>query len=241
MKVIIYKHQFNVSTELPPLTRLNSVLTIILSISLLISSNLLAANLEIGEEINEVCAGCHGEYAQGGKMGEYPRLAGLPEQYIARELRLFKSKERLNHPMVPYTKERELPEEDLIDASAYIATIKLYNKLPPIEDEENFNAYDRLVLSKKLLNIAKIDGDYEQGKKYYNKECASCHARDGKGKHKKNIPLLAGQYSTYILKQIELYQTGRRIHDNEKPEESIFIGVPATTLQNLVAYLSILD
>ena len=29
-----------------------------------------------GEEINEVCAGCHGEFGQGEKDGEYPRLAG---------------------------------------------------------------------------------------------------------------------------------------------------------------------
>ena len=35
-------------------------------------------DLELGEEINEVCASCHGEFGQGGKGGEYPRLAGLP-------------------------------------------------------------------------------------------------------------------------------------------------------------------
>ena len=33
---------------------------------------------ENGEEINELCAGCHGEFGQGGKEGEYPRLAGQP-------------------------------------------------------------------------------------------------------------------------------------------------------------------
>ena len=37
------------------------------------------ADLDNGEEINELCAGCHGEYAQGGSEGEYPRLAGQPK------------------------------------------------------------------------------------------------------------------------------------------------------------------
>ncbi len=199
-----------------------------------------AANLEIGEEINEVCAGCHGEYAEGGKGGEYPRLAGLPEGYIVGELRRFKSQERLNHPMVPYTKERELPEGDLLDVSAYLPTIHLYSRLPPI-DKENFNAYERLLMSKKLLNIPRLDGNYSAGERIYKMECASCHGRRGEGKESKNSPLLAGQYSTYLLKQINTYQSGERIHDNEEPAESIFMEYSSEEIHNLLAYLSILD
>lgn len=206
----------------------------------LISITSSAANLEIGEEINEVCAGCHGEYAEGGKEGEYPRLAGLPEKYIAEELRRFKSHERLNHPMVPYTKERELPEEDLLDVSAYLPTIQLYSRLPPI-DEENFDAYERLLLSKKLLTIPRFKGDTDAGKKLYNQECAICHGRRGEGKPKKSIPLLAGQYSAYLLKQLNAYRGGNRIHDNENPNESIFSEYGDEDIHNLLAYLSILD
>ncbi|MBC8519522.1 MAG: c-type cytochrome [Gammaproteobacteria bacterium] len=199
-----------------------------------------AANLEIGEEINEVCAGCHGEYAEGGKEGEYPRLAGLPEKYIAEELRRFKSRERLNHPMIPYTKERELPEEDLLDVSAYLPTIQLYSKLPPI-DEENFDAYERLLLSKKLLTIPRLEGDVNAGEKLYNQECASCHGRHGEGKPKKSIPLLTGQYSAYLLKQIFAYRDGNRVHDNEETNESLFNEYSEEDIHNLLAYLSILD
>ena len=36
--------------------------------------------LEYGKEINETCAGCHGENAQGSLDGEYPRLAGTAER-----------------------------------------------------------------------------------------------------------------------------------------------------------------
>jgi cytochrome c553 len=208
---------------------------------LLLTNNSVAIDLDIGEEINEVCAGCHGEYAEGGKDGEYPRLAGLPIKYLEKELRLFKSHERLNHPMVPYTKERELPEEDLLNVSAYINRIKLYSKLPPIIDKDNFNAYERLLLSERLLNIARIDGDYAGGKLIYNNECKSCHGQNGEGKEKKDIPFLAGQYSKYLLKQINAYQSGERVHDEEASSDSIFIGYSSTDLNNLLAYISLLD
>jgi len=82
-------------------------------------------DLELGEEINETCAGCHGEYGQGSIDGEYPRLAGLTAEYIARQLRNFKQRERINIPMLPYTNDRELPEEDLVSIAAYLASIQL--------------------------------------------------------------------------------------------------------------------
>ena len=34
-----------------------------------------AAEEDKGKEINGVCAACHGEFGQGGKRGEYPRIA----------------------------------------------------------------------------------------------------------------------------------------------------------------------
>ncbi len=38
---------------------------------------------DTGEEINEVCAGCHGEYGEGGKEGEYPRIASMATAFIS--------------------------------------------------------------------------------------------------------------------------------------------------------------
>ena len=74
-----------------------------------LSTSVLAAeapDLENGKEINEVCAGCHGENGQGGKQGEYPRLAGQPTAFLVRQLELFRERERpnlrikpLNHPL----------------------------------------------------------------------------------------------------------------------------------------------
>ena len=46
-------------------------------------------DIDYAEEINETCAGCHGESGEGTADGEYPRLAGLDANYIATQLRHF--------------------------------------------------------------------------------------------------------------------------------------------------------
>ncbi len=102
-------------------------------------------DLALGEEINELCAGCHGEYGEGGKQGEYPRLAGLPASYIAQQIQLFKDEKRKNMPMRPYTNERELPAEDVPSFSAYLAQIKLLTKMPAFDD--NISAYEKLLIA----------------------------------------------------------------------------------------------
>ncbi len=200
-----------------------------------------AFDSEIGEEINQTCAGCHGEFGEGGGDGEYPRIAGLPFKYLKSQLELFKSRERLNIPMVPYTNERELPNEDVIDISGYLSELVLLTKMPAIDKSKKFNAYERLLLSQSVLSIPKFNADFDKGKKIYFSDCKSCHARDGSGKNKKGIPLLAGQYTKYLLKQINSYKNGQRIHDEEEPNESIFIDYNQSDIDNILAFLSILD
>jgi cytochrome c553 len=196
-------------------------------------------DLELGEEINETCAGCHGEYGQGSIDGEYPRLAGLAAEYIARQLRNFKQRKRINIPMLPYTNDRELPEEDLVSIAAYLASIQLPTKLPPINEAE-FDALARLQASKKVVNIATYTGDVEAGRRFYRKECASCHGRDGYGDNDKHIPQLAGQYSLYLLKQVENIRAAERFHEDADDAE-IFREYNDAEIAAMLAYLATLD
>lgn len=53
---------------------------------------------ENGEEINELCAGCHGEYGEGGG-GEYPRLADMPARYLINQLQAFQTGIRKSRKM----------------------------------------------------------------------------------------------------------------------------------------------
>lgn len=200
------------------------------------------ADLEIGEEINELCAGCHGEYGQGGKQGEYPRIAGQPYQYLVDQLLLFRERKRPNLAMVEYVDDRQMPDPDIQDVSAYLASIDLPSRLPPIdEDDPDFDALARLLAAKRVVQIPRAEGDVAAGEELYKRECASCHGRDGMGDAEDAVPMLAGQYTNYLLRQVDKYVKKIRIHDPEAPEERFLADFSERELRDIFAYLSVLD
>lgn len=218
----------------------NTVLASGLSTAEKVSAGDIAAiDLEYGEEINELCAGCHGEFGQGSTDGEYPRLAGLDRQYLVRQLQYFKDRSRLNIPMLPYATERELPEKDVLAVSAFMSSIQLPTRLPPV-DESSFDSYARLQASRRVVNIARYPGDVDAGKQLYSRECGSCHGKDGLGKPDKRAPRLVGQHSKYILRQMRLISSGKRLHD-EPGDAEIFSQFSDAEIDNMLAWLSVQD
>ncbi len=200
--------------------------------------------LDYGEEINETCAGCHGENAQGSIDGEYPRLAGMSPGYLTKQLRHFKSRDRLNIPMVPYTNDRELPREDIEAIVHYIASIKLPTRLAAIENDmsegESFDALGRLEASRAIINIARYPGNITAGKRAYSKECAACHGQTGNGSPDGMIPPLTGQHSAYIKRQIEIFRKAERVHDAPEDAE-IFNQFGDSEIDDILAFLSVQD
>ncbi|HBE92136.1 MAG TPA: cytochrome C [Gammaproteobacteria bacterium] len=196
-----------------------------------------------GEEINELCAGCHGEYGQGGSEGEYPRLAGQPAEFLALQLHLFRDKKRPNLPMAQYIDERQMPDNDIEDISRFIAEITLKTKLPPVDAEApDFDAYARLLESKKVMQIPRAKGDISKGEKSYRKECASCHGKSAEGDNKNAVPMLSGQYINYLWRQVEKYRKKIRIHDPDEPEEDeLLLDFTDEEIQDIFAWLSIVD
>lgn len=197
---------------------------------------------DIGEEINEVCAGCHGEFGQGGKDGEYPRLAGMPEIFITKQLLLFRERKRPNMAMVEYVDDRQMPDEDIHNISRFLSEIQLNTRLPAVDETApGFNAYERLLESKKLMQIARAKGDIKKGHKLYKKECASCHGSDGYGKKKKGTPLLAGQYTNYLWKQVKKLREKIRIHDDDDPDDELLDEFTDSEITDIFAWLSTAD
>jgi len=200
------------------------------------------ADLDNGEEINEVCAGCHGEFAQGGKEGEYPRLAGQPAGFIAKQMHLFRDRARKNLAMVEYVDHRQMPDPDIVDISAHLAGIELPTRLPPAnENDPDFNAYERLLATKRLMQIPRAEGDAAVGQKLYKRECASCHGAKGWGDRKDAVPMLAGQYTNYLWRQVDKYIGKLRIHDETDPEDELLSDFSHEELRDIFAYLSTAD
>ena len=188
---------------------------------------------DTGKEINGVCAACHGENGQGGKRGEYPRIAGQRAAYLKDQLRSFRDRRRINIPMYPYTQERELSDADIEAVSDYLAAIDLPTKWPEFKDTDD--ALTRLEAVDKVMIIPRAEGDLGNGKAIYQKECAACHAKDGRGRGK--FPMLIGQYTIYLLKQVEAYVKGERPHD-EEGTVGILNKLKQQDIQDILAYLT---
>jgi len=211
--------------------------TLLICLFLLIVSPLTGAqNLEKGKEINATCAGCHGEFGQGGKKGEYPRIAGQRAAHIADQLKSFRARTRVNLPMFPYTQEREMSDQDVEDVSAYLAAIELPTQWPEFKPDDD--ALTRLTAMEKVMIIPRAPGDLDNGKKIYNKECFACHGKDGMGRGK--FPRLVGQYSNYLMKQMTSFVKGERSHD-EVEMVGILNQLKAQDLQDILAYLTLIQ
>lgn len=198
-----------------------------------LSQAALSQNLERGKEINGTCAGCHGEFGQGGKRGEYPRIAGQRQAHIMDQLRAFRLRTRLNLPMFPYTQERELSDTDIQDVSAYLASIELPTQWPQFKDSDD--ALTRLTAVEKVMIIPRAAGNLDNGRTLYQKECVTCHARDGMGRGK--FPRLVGQYTSYLRKQMDAFVKGERSHDDDEAP-GILSQLKEQDLQDVLAYLT---
>ena len=197
------------------------------------STAAVAVDLEKGKEINGTCAACHGDQGAGGKKGEYPRIAGQRVAYIENQLKSFRSRTRVNIPMYPYTQERELSDEDIKDISAYLAGIELSTKMPTFKGTED--ALTRLQMVDRVMIIPRAEGNLDRGQAIYQKQCASCHGKTGKGRGM--FPMLVGQYTNYLKRQVDLYLKGDRPHD-EEGTVGVLNGLKEQDVQDILAYLT---
>jgi cytochrome c553 len=193
-----------------------------------------AQNLDNGREIHLTCAGCHGKYAQGGKDGEYPRLAGQRAGYIEDQLRAFRARKRINFPMLTYTEPRVLPDRDIVDIAAYLSEIRLHPRPPGFSSATD--ARRRREELDKVLRIEPVEGDITQGKGIYQAECAGCHGRNGRGRS--DFPMLVGQYTRYLKKQIDAFRRGDRPHDEQEASKGTLIPLTEADVRNVLAYLT---
>jgi cytochrome c553 len=186
---------------------------------------------ENAQDVLETCAGCHGRNGDGGKDGTYPRLAGLKEEYIAKQLRAFKERERANIPMYPYATERELPESDIRDIARLLSEIELPTEMPP--PDAPMTALERLRAAQAVFDVPRVDGDVERGADLYVEECSDCHGPEGWGED--DAPQIAGQYTEYLRRQIASFQSGERLNEDM---EGVFEELDERDLQDIFAYLS---
>jgi len=191
-------------------------------------------DVENAREILETCAGCHGRTGRGGKGGAYPRIAGLDERYIVRQIEAFKSRERMNIPMAQYTTERELPDRDVRDIARLYAQIVLPTKMPELPPDAS--ALARLEAAVSVFNIPPVPGDVARGADLYEENCSDCHGEEGWGED--DTPQLAGQYTEYLRRQLAKFRSGERRNEDM---DGVLDDLTDADLEDVFAYLASRD
>ncbi len=141
----------------------------------------------------ELCSACHGP---GGESisPTFPRLAGQQEQYLAAQLRAFKSKSRADPEAHDYMWGMAATVPDsLIDGLAHY-----FASQPPPAGRPGD--------AKLIAEGKKLFQEGEKTKKI--PACASCHGAKAEGNTV--FPRLAGQHAAYIVRQLDVIQENLR-------------------------------
>lgn len=144
------------------------------------------------------CASCHGLDGTGGGRGAFPRLAGLSEQYLRKQLQDYRADRRRNAIMQPIA--RAATATELEDAVRWYAVAR-----PPA------TMWDDRATAATIARGARLARDGEWSRKL--PACSNCHGSTGEGVPP-NFPGLRGQSPTYVEAQLVAFRQGWRANDS---------------------------
>lgn len=143
------------------------------------------------------CQSCHGADGAGQATAGFPRLAGLDEHYLARQLDAFADGSRANPVMQPVA--RALSSEERQALAVF------YSRLPgPKVSAQPQATGPQDGLGQQLATR----GRWDQGVP----PCERCHGPDGVGVGS-HFPPLAGQPASYLASQLRAWRDGTRRND----------------------------
>ena len=147
-----------------------------------------------GKAYYTTCQGCHGNAGEGFAGMKAPRLAGLPQSYIAEQLILYRKDLRGGaadfQGVQMNGRAKALPGDQAVnDVSAYIAT------LPP--------------------PAPKLAAHNAAGASLYE-SCVACHGERGEGNAALGAPPLAGTDADYLARQLRNFRQGIRGRDGDE-------------------------
>jgi len=191
---------------------------ILIGLSSLMSFALFAADPEAGKTKSALCAGCHG--VDGNSLnGIWPTLAGQHASYLVKQIKNFKSAERVDPVMQGMV--AALNEEDVQDIAAYFAS----QKAKPV-------AFDKSLV--------------EQGESIFRggitetsvAACMACHSPGATGNERAAYPSLKGQHSEYLVAQMKKFRDGIRANDPGSMMRGVSARMSDKEIMAVAAYIS---
>lgn len=155
----------------------------------------LTGNAAAGQGKALVCSACHG--ADGNSpIGNFPKLAGQGERYLAKQLHEIKGGKRtvpeMTGLLVPFN------DQDLADLAAWYASQKV-----------SVGAANPALVARgeALFRGGKLEDGMPA--------CIGCHSPDGTGNALAGFPRLGGQHADYIKKQLTAFREEERVNDGD--------------------------
>jgi cytochrome c oxidase subunit 2 len=137
------------------------------------------------------CTVCHGTDGEGNERLNAPRIGGLADWYVTRQLRHFRQGIR------------GATDEDIYGSQMRAITLMLGS-------EEAVDGLGRYMASLSPPPAPEtVSGDAARGEQLYT-VCTACHGEDGLGSKELNTPSLIGQHDWYLVRQLEYYKNGLR-------------------------------
>ena len=167
----------------------------ILALTLAVAPLALAAgDADAGKSKTMMCAACHG--ADGNSPApNFPKLAGLGEKYLLKQLQDIKSGERAVVEMTGML--AGMSDQDLADIAAY------------------YDSQTRQLSGAKEDDLALGESTYRGGNIHTQvPACTGCHSPSGNGNDPAGYPALGGQHADYIAKQLRAFRTGANDPEN---------------------------
>lgn len=166
-----------------------------------------AGDAAAGEAKTAICSACHAKDGNS-SAAAFPKLAGLGEKYLYKQMRDIKSGQRNVVEMTGML--AALSDQDLENVAAYFAsqTTQLSGaKEITVQMPSGVNADDAIAYGAKVYRA----GNAESG----TPACSGCHSPRGQGNAPAGYPRLSGQHADYIAKQLKAFRKGDRANDGD--------------------------
>lgn len=170
------------------------------------------------------CAACHGMNGEGQAQAGYPRLAGLPQRYIIKQLDAFAEGTRKSAIMERIAGSLDAQEKERL--------AQYYSSLPyPHADQSTGKQEDQEALQngKKIALL----GKWDQGVP----ACVRCHGENGRGIDP-FFPPLAGQHASYLEKELQRWKGGGRHNDPVGLMQSVVSGLSDDDMHAVAVYFA---
>jgi len=179
-----------------------------------------------GESAYATCAACHGQQGEGNKAMNAPRLAGLPDWYIARQIKHYQQGIRGAHEEDTYGQQMAPMANVLADEAAIRNVTAYIDTLSPGPGDDT------------------LGGNPDKGASHYV-SCGACHGARAQGNYALQAPRLAGQDDWYLKRQLQNFRQGiRGAHEEDDYGHQMVLMARALqnekSIDDLLAYLNTL-